>query len=153
MIEALGKEKISKTVSGIKLVLPNLLNYFDVASEVMEKLEQLPIDHNALSSLCLAWQHHKAVIKAKKADRRKKCADRERRCLEYAEGHLQEDFEIIKERIYKELDAIVQSSAMVECINSIIRPYLNTSRGQAAIINLTTHYFISRICVIKRHDQ
>ncbi|MCI5166533.1 MAG: hypothetical protein D3903_10690 [Candidatus Electrothrix sp. GM3_4] len=27
------------------------------------------------------------------------------------------------------------------------------SESTAAIINLTTHYFISRICVIKRHDQ
>jgi hypothetical protein len=101
MIEAPGDEKIKKTVGGVKRILPNPLNYFDVAREVRKELETLPIDHDALSSLCSAWQHHKAVIKAKKADRRGKCADRERRRLEFAEGHLQEDFEIIKERVYK----------------------------------------------------
>ncbi|MCI5194612.1 MAG: hypothetical protein D3915_16120 [Candidatus Electrothrix sp. AU1_5] len=114
--------------------------------EVREKLDKLSIDQNALSALCLAWQHHKAVIKAKKADRRKKCTAREQVCLEFSEGYLQEDFETIKERIYSELDAIVQSSAMVECINSIIRPYLNTSRGQVNqnMLNLIAFYHNNR---------
>lgn len=142
MIEALGNGKINKAVDGIKNILPNLLNYFDIAREVREELEKLPINHNALSALCSAWQQHKAVIKAKRADRRKKCADRERRHLEFAEGYLQEDFEIIKDRVYSKLDTIVQSSAMVECINSVIRPYLNTSRGQVnqSTLNLIAFY-------------
>ena len=82
------------------------------------------------------------MIKAKRADRRKKYADRERKYLEFAEGYLQEDFEIIKDRVYNELDTIVQSSAMVECINSVIRPYLNTSRGQVnqSTLNLIAFY-------------
>lgn len=146
MIEALDNEKINDAVKKIRNIMPNLLNYFDVAREVREGLDKLPIDENALSSLCLAWQHHKAVIKAKKVGRRKKCAIREERCLEFAEGYLQEYFEAIKERVYKELDAIVQSSAMVECINSIIRPYLNTSRGQVNqnMLNLIAFYHNNR---------
>jgi hypothetical protein len=142
MIKTLGNEKINKAVNGIKNILPNLLNYFDAARKVREELEKLSINHNALSSLCSAWQHHKAVIKAKRADRRKKYADRERKYLEFAEGYLQEDFEIIKDRVYNELDTIVQSSAMVECINSVIRPYLNTSRGQVnqSTLNLIAFY-------------
>ncbi|WP_339132516.1 MAG: hypothetical protein WGN25_09755 [Candidatus Electrothrix sp. GW3-4] len=146
MIETLGNEKINKAIDGIKNILPNLLNYFVVALEVREELEKLPINHNALSSLCSAWQHHKAVIKAKKADRRKRCADREQRHLEFAVGYLQEDFEIIKDRVYNELDTIVQSSAMVECINSVIRPYLNTSRGQVNqnTLNLIAFYHNNR---------
>ncbi|MCP4613056.1 MAG: hypothetical protein GY845_30555, partial [Planctomycetes bacterium] len=146
MIEALGNEKINDAVKKVRRIMPTLLNYFDVAREVREGLDKLSIDPNALSSLCLAWQHHKAVIKAKKADRRKKCAVREQRCLEFAEGYLQENFEVVKERLYSELDAIVQSSAMVECINSIIRPYLNTSRGQVNqnMLNLIAFYHNNR---------
>ncbi|XCN74480.1 MAG: hypothetical protein Q3M24_06960 [Candidatus Electrothrix aestuarii] len=107
MITSLGHEKINDAVNKIRRIMPTLLNYFDVAREIREGLDKLAIDQNALSSLCLAWQHHKAVIKSKKTDRRKKCADREQRCLEFAEGYLQEKFEIIKERVYSELDAIV----------------------------------------------
>ena len=146
MIASLGHEKINDAVNKIRRIMPTLLNYFDIARERREGLDKLAIDQNALSSLCLAWQHHKAVIKSKKTDRRKKCADREQRCLEFAEGYLQEKFEIIKERVYSELDAIVQSSAMVECINSIIRPYLNTSRGQVNqnMLNLIAFYHNNR---------
>lgn len=146
MIESLGNEKINDAVNKIRRIMPRLLNYFDVAREVREGLDKLAIDRNALSSLCSAWQHHKAVIKAKKPERRKKCSDREQRCLEFAEGYLQEKFEIIKERVYSELDAIVQSSALVECINSIIRPYLNTSRGQVNqnMLNLIACYHNNR---------
>ena len=32
--------------------------------------------------------------------------------------------------ILKELDEIVQSSSMVECINSIVRQYINNTRSQ-----------------------
>ncbi|MCI5140539.1 MAG: hypothetical protein D3909_02185 [Candidatus Electrothrix sp. ATG1] len=146
MIEGLGNKKINDAIKKIRGIMPTLLNYFDVAREVREGLDKLAIDQNALSSLCLAWQHHKAVIKSKKVDRRKKCAVREQRCLEFAEGYLQEKFEVVKERVYKELDAIVQSSAMVECINSIIRPYLNTSRGQVNqnMLNLIAFYHNNR---------
>ena len=146
MIEFLGNEKINDAVNKIKRIMPTLLNYFNVALEVREGLDKLAIEQNALSSLCIAWQHHKAVIKAKKADRREKCSDREQKCLEFAEGYLQEKFEIIKERVYSELDAIVQSSALVECINSIIRPYLNTSRGQVNqnMLNLIAFYHNNR---------
>ncbi len=49
----------------------------------------------------------------------------EQDCLEIASGYLQEDYDIVKEQVYQQLDQIVQSSALVECINSIIRPYLN----------------------------
>ena len=142
MLESLENKKISKTVSQIRRTMPNLLNYFDVASKIVAKLEGLPIDTNALSSLCLAWQWHKAKIKAKKAARRNLCNDKEQFCLDFATGYLQEDFDIFKDRIYKELDSIVQSSALVECINSIVRPYLNNSKGQInqEALNLIMHY-------------
>ena len=145
LLETLGNKKIKKTVGQINRTMPDLLNYFDEASEIVEKLKNLPIDKNALSSLCLAWQWHKGKIKAKKAEkaeRRNMCSDREQFCLDFATGYLQEDFDIIKERIYNELDSIVQSSALVECINSIIRPYLNNYKGQVnqEVLNLIMHY-------------
>ena len=44
--------------------------------------------------------------------------------------------------VYSRLDKIVQSSALVEGINSIIRPYLNTSKNQVTqeFLNLIMHY-------------
>ncbi len=47
-----------------------------------------------------------------------------------------------REAVYSRLDQIVQSSAMVECINSIIRPFLNKSKNQVTqeMLNLIMHY-------------
>ena len=62
--------------------------------------------------------------------------------MEIAESlHEQETTDIQKE-IYSKLDEIVQSSALVECINSIIRPYLNTTKNHVTqeLLNLIMFY-------------
>jgi hypothetical protein len=48
----------------------------------------------------------------------------------------------IQKVIYNKLDQIIQSSALVECINSIIRPYFNTSKNNVSQhqLNLIMHY-------------
>jgi len=113
----------------VRRTMPGLLNYFDVAKSVVGNLSSLPIDQEALQALCLAWQWGKGCIKSKKVKRRKYCDMNEQYCLEIATGYLQEDYDVVKEQVYGQLDKIVQSSALVECINSIIRPYLNGSKN------------------------
>ncbi len=48
----------------------------------------------------------------------------------------------ITEQVYGQLDEIVQSSSLVECLNSIIRPYLNTTRNHVTqeLLNLIMFY-------------
>ncbi len=130
LFDTLGKAKISETVAKIRKTLPDLLNYFDQAATTIQGLKQSGFDKEALKALCLAWQWHKNLMKSKKAPRRHYCRDNELFCLDIATGYLQEESETAKEQVYHELNCVVQSSAMVECINSIIRPYLNTSRNQ-----------------------
>ena len=92
-------------------------------------LKEIGIDAGALKALCAGWQWHRDAIKSKKAPRRNYCLDKERFCLDIAEGYLQAQYEVTKYQVYDKLNSVVQSSAMVECINSIIRPYLNASRN------------------------
>ena len=91
---------------------------------------------------CIAWQWGKAVRKSKNTDRRKWAGEQERVCLAIAEGLHQQESEDIQKEVYSRLDKIVQSSALVECINSIIRPYLNTSKNHVTQeqLNLIMHY-------------
>ena len=142
LIESLGKAGITDAVKKIRRTLPDLFNYFDVAKSVVADLKELSIDQEALQALCVGWQWNKSTIKAKKADRSNYCADHEQFCLDVATGYLQEEFDIVKEQVYKKLDNIVQSSALVECINSIIRPYLNTSKNHVTqeTLNLIMFY-------------
>ncbi|CAN2045240.1 hypothetical protein GMMP13_170001 [Candidatus Magnetomoraceae bacterium gMMP-13] len=105
-------------------------------------MENLPIDQEALRTLFLAWQQRKGMIKSKKVKAIHYYIDKEKFYLEIAVGYLQENFDYVKEQVYKELDQIVQSSSLVECINSIIRPYLNTSRNHVSqeLLNLIMFY-------------
>ncbi|MBW8004034.1 MAG: hypothetical protein FVQ80_18915 [Planctomycetes bacterium] len=61
---------------------------------------------------------------------------------ELLKDELGDEFQEVKETIYLQLDNIVQSSAMVENINSILRMYLNTSKNHITqgFLNLFMFY-------------
>ena len=156
LLEELEHTKITKAVNKVRRTMPDLLNYFDVAKSIVDNLTALPVDQKALQALCLAWQWRKGVIKSKKAKARQHCIMNERHCLEIAAGYLLVDYEVVKEQVYEQLDHIVQSSALVECINSIIRPYLNSSRNHVTqgTLNLIMFYHNHRRYKAgKRKDQ
>ena len=142
LIEELEIKKLKAPVSKIRRILPELLAYFDIAKSIVEELREIISDEEAIKGLCLAWQWNKGLIKNKKPAARRYCEENEKYCLEFAEGLLQEEFEGVKEKGYKELDRIVQSSSLVECINSIIRPYLNGSKNNITqeTLNLIMFY-------------
>lgn len=142
LIDTLNNKKLSGEVKRIRKILPDLLMYFDRASEILKGLKDLLPNEDALKCLCAAWQCRKKYIKSKKAEIRNYFKKKESFCLEIAEGYLQETYEDTKEQVYNELNNIVQSSAMVECVNSIIRPYLNTSHNLVSqeMLNLIMFY-------------
>jgi hypothetical protein len=142
LIASLGQANITAAAHKALRTVPELLHYFDVAQRVVEKLAQGPLDEELLRVLCLAWQWRKHKIKAKDADRKRYASAQEEACLEWLEAHEPTHHATIKEQVYGELDQIVQSSSLVECINSIIRPYLDTSRNQITqeTLNLIMFY-------------
>ena len=142
LVESLGIEKLNKAVGKVRRTMPGLLNYFEKAESIVATLATLPIEQKALQALCLAWQWRKGMIKSKKAKARQYCNGNEEFYLGIAAGYLQEDYDLMKEQVYIGLDQIIQSSALVECINSIIRPYLNNSKNQVTqkILNLVMFY-------------
>ncbi|MBF0259698.1 MAG: hypothetical protein HQK62_12845, partial [Desulfamplus sp.] len=142
LFDTLNRSLLSDAVGKIRKTLPDLLNYFDQAVSIIESLKQQDLDEKALKALCAGWQWHKGLVKSKITARRHYCQENELFCLEIAEGYLQEQYEDLKDRVYHELNHVVQSSAMVECINSIIRSYLNTSRNQITreMLNLIMFY-------------
>ena len=124
LVGELNHNNITKAVNKIKRTLPDLFHYFEVAKKVVNECKKLPINEEILKVYCIAWQWGKAVRKAKKSDRKGKAREREQFCLEIAEGLHQQESEDLQKGVYSKLDKIIQSSALVECINSIIRPYL-----------------------------
>jgi hypothetical protein len=142
LVEELNHNNITEAVHKIRRTLPDLFHYLEVAEDVVKACKKLPIDEESLKAYCIAWQWGKAVRKAKKPDRRKRAQEREQFCLEIAAGLNQQASDDIQQEVYSKLDTIVQSSALVECINSIIRPYLNTTKNHVTqeLLNLIMHY-------------
>ena len=50
--------------------------------------------------------------------------------LNFSEGLLDGQFDELKALVFEKLDAIVKSSSRVAMVNALIRPYLNSSKGQ-----------------------
>jgi len=140
LIKSLNHEKISKAVAKIERLLPNLFHYFDRAKTIIDECKALPISEACLKAYCIAWQWGKRSRKAKKAERKNQAKELEKFCLDIAEDY--HELNDIKQQVYSRLDNIVQSSALVECINSIIRPYLNTSKNHVTqeMLNLIMYY-------------
>ena len=101
----------------------DLLNYFEVAEVNLEELQAKhpEISKEVLEAVCLAWQWGKKKVKSKESNRKKYCAAKEKYYYGVAEQKSSGVFDEIKDQIIKELDEIVQSSSIVECINSIVR--------------------------------
>ena len=140
LIEAFKNDKITKVVNKIKRILPDILNYHEFADKAIHQCKQLGIDDEVLKILCLSWQWNKSAIKSKKVNRKKMAITREQSLLDLLEIYSVENG--IKTKVYAILDTIIQSSALVECINSILRPYLNTSKNNISqeTLNLIMYY-------------
>jgi Transposase, Mutator family len=132
--------KIDRTVQSIRACQPKLFTFLQTAKTVIQTLAQT-IDAWVLKPLCLAWQAHKNTLKAK--DKRRKAAQTltEKNALREAQFLLTTDLQAIKTQVYTQLNTIIQSSAAVECINSLLRPYLNTLRNQVSQETLNLFMF------------
>jgi len=135
-------KKIKKEINTIYHLLDNLLEYLDTAKKVTGKLNAMGIPRYIIQAFSLAWQAQKNAIKAKKQKRRKYFTGKEKEQLEMLRMMLGDDFEKVKTTVFVELDKIIQSSAIIENINSIVRAYMDTSRNRVnqEMLNLIMFY-------------
>jgi hypothetical protein len=99
------------------------------------------VPQQILDALVLAW-HHEHLSYQSHAKPKRYHQHESQQWLEFAEGLLENQFELLKAVVFEKLDAIVQASSLVELVNSFIRPYLNSSKGQITqeTLNLIMFY-------------
>ena len=146
LIMTLENNKINITIKKIAKLLPDLLAYFNTAATIVNELKQIDISEELLKDCCLAWQYQKHKIKAKHKQRRNFYNNKEQDKLAQLQQTMGEQYPAIVDIVYSKLDAIVQSSALVETINSIVRSYLNTTRNHISqnLLNLIMFYHNNR---------
>ena len=135
-MEDLGCQKANEQLVVIKGLVPSLFHFLEYGLQVVQTLEgslKTEWKKQAFKIVCKAWQCRKNMLKAKKGAIKKYYRLKHLYWLELGAKvfeQSQSGFETFQKRIYKSLDSIVQSSAMVETINSIIRLYLNDCKNQ-----------------------
>jgi len=146
LIMTLENNKINTTINKITKLLPGLLAYFDRAVTIVNELKRIGISEDVLKDCCLAWQYRKHKIKAKHQQRRNFYKNKEQDKLAHLQQIIGEQYNAILDIVYSQLDGIVQSSALVETINSIVRSYLNTTRNHISqhLLNLIMFYHNNR---------
>jgi hypothetical protein len=83
----------------------------------------------ALNSLCLAWQHQHLANQTKGVSKHY-YQDECNFWINYAELLLDNQAETTIKQVFDSLDEMVRTESLIEMVNSLIRPYLNSCKGQ-----------------------
>ena len=133
-MQTLGHTKANEELKTIGHLKDSLFYFLCRANKVVQFLKRSCTNESqqkAFKAICRAYQYQKNYRKTKKAASKKyyqkKAAEWLRSTQLYLGNYKEQTigFEDFKKQCYQQLDTIVQSSAMVETINSIVRMYLN----------------------------
>jgi hypothetical protein len=138
--EEINDEKLPKLIKPIRSHLDDLLVPFRQVERIhVDLLELLP--EQIVDALVLSWHHDHLSYQSH--GKKKHYHQRESEYwLNFSEGLLDERFDTFKAMVFENLDSIVKASSLVEMVNSLIRPYLNSSKGQITqeTLNLIMFY-------------
>jgi len=141
--------KLNEEIEAIEKLLPQLFNFLPKAQLIQFQL-QAELGTTCTYFWIYAWQNDKKSRKIKNRSIAKSSRQKSNIALTLLTEHYQNteiDFEQLKAIIFKKLDGIVQSSALVETINSLVRPYMNESRNQLSQeqLNIIRFYLNHRV--------
>lgn len=137
-------EKDLKTIHNLK---HSLFHFSTIANQNFQQMQK-QFDNQILQMTAAAWQFNKNSRKIKNNTKYKKdLLAKEQALLSTIEFFEPHTFQLMKSQIYTQLDNIIQASSSVECINSILRTYLDTSKGNVtqAFLNLFRQYHNNRL--------
>jgi hypothetical protein len=140
MIEELASTAIPKTLKPIRAHLDDILVPFKQVEAIAAEL-RVVVPHDALDFLVLAWHHAHLIYQSGAQPQRAHHKERDF-WLACAEGLLDDAFDTLKALVFDKLDSIVRASSLVEMVNSLIRPALNSCKGQITqeTLNLLMFY-------------
>jgi hypothetical protein len=140
LIEEIDDAVLMKLLHPLRSHLDDILAPFEQAESIHGELLDL-VSQQILDALVLAWHHEHLSYQSHTKQKHYHQHERQQ-WLDFAEGLLDNQFEPLKSVVFEKLDTIVQASSLVELVNSFIRPYLNSSKGQITqeTLNLIMFY-------------
>jgi hypothetical protein len=140
LMEGINDEKLPKLLKPIHAHMDDILVPFRQVERIhTELLEVMP--EKIVDALVLAWHHDHLFYQSrgKKKHYHRRESDS---WLNFSDGLLDDQFDELKGQVFEKLDSIVKASSLVEMVNSLIRPYLTSSKGQITqeTLNLIMFY-------------
>jgi hypothetical protein len=140
LMEEIDDDKLLKLLHPIRSHLDDIVVPFRQVERIHTELLELMPDQ-IVDALVLAWHHDHLSYQShgkKKHSHRRECDY----WLSFSEGLLDDQVDEFKVLVFEKLDSIVKASSLVEMVNSLIRPYLNSCKGQITqeTLNLIMFY-------------
>jgi hypothetical protein len=140
LMEDINDEKLPKLLKSIRAHMDDIVVPFRQVEHIhTDLLEVMP--EKIVDALALAWHHDHLFYQSH--GKKKYCHRRESDdWLNFCEGLLDDQFDEFKVLVFGKLDSVVKASSLVEMVNSLIRPYLNSYKGQITqeTLNLIMFY-------------
>ena len=140
VMESLGHVATNEELKTIKQLLQDgLLNFQQQAATIVHQIEQTcssAAQKATLKKICRAYHYLKRQRKSKNGEKKAYFGKQQTQWLLQAKACWEKtpqqswDYETFQKYVYAQLARIIQSSALVETINSIVRLYLNNSKNQ-----------------------
>jgi len=127
-MEEMNDPTLTRTLKPLRPHLDDLVVPFEQVEAIQAEL-QPRVASPALDFLVLAWHHDHLVYQTRSRQKRYHQHESEQR-LAVAQGLLGEAFEPLKTLVFDRLDAVIRASSLVEMVNSLVRPYLHSCKGQ-----------------------
>jgi hypothetical protein len=140
LIEEIDDEKLPKLLKPIRSHMDDIFVPFRQVERVhTELLEVMP--EQVVEAGVLAW-HHDHLFYQSHGKKKHYHRHESEYWLHFSEGLLDDQFDELKVLVFEKLDSIVKSSSLVEMVKALIRPSLNSSKGQITqeTLNLIRFY-------------
>jgi len=140
LMEEIDDEKLPKLLKPIRSHMDDIFVPFRQVERIHTDLLEL-MPEQIVDAFVLAWHHDHLFYQShgKKKQYHRRESDF---WLNFSAGLLDDRFDELKALVFEKLDSIVKASSLVEMVNSLIRPYLNSSKGQITqeTLNLIMFY-------------
>jgi hypothetical protein len=140
LIEEIDDEKLPKLLKPIRSHMDDIFVPFRQVERVHTELLEV-MSEQVVEACVLAW-HHDHLFYQSHGKKKHYHRHESEYWLHFSEGLLDDQFDELKVLVFEKLDSIVKSSSLVEMVNALIRPYLNSSKGQITqeTLNLIMFY-------------
>jgi len=142
LLISLGDIKVLEEAYMFRSNLDELLLYMNAAQKVYQDLSAKITNQELLQALCLAWRCVHKLYQNPTLVQKKYLTEMKDFALQYCQVLAGQNYTDCKEQVFSCLDNIIRASSLIETVNSIMRPYLNTCKGQITqgMLNLIMFY-------------